>query len=179
VRFHEADDDPAVRLEILAIHEDWLTIDAGPHERQAGRLESAVVHDPQASGDRITHDRLDLVRRRRPMRAGADEDGHLTFGNVGQLAQDPGQEAVARQRPRHVGNHDRDALVGAHERRERPRIERCANSLEKRRLLVRKARDEAWREHGHLVAGHRHIKTVRPVLQSHFHRFSPALWTSV
>jgi hypothetical protein len=84
---------------------------------------------------------------------------------VGELREEPGQEALRRHRARDVWDHDRDAVSRADQVAEGPRADRPPHRLPERGRLVAETLHEPRPDHRDVGGVGHEVEAVRAVLK--------------
>ena len=110
VRLDEAGRDPHVRLEPRPVQPNGNTTRRFAHVLERFGVECAVVHDAIAARDVRAEHLVQLFRCVWAMGAGCDHDSDLIVRNVGELAQEHGQQGPRRHGTSYVTDGNCDSL---------------------------------------------------------------------
>ena len=169
VRFDEAEHDAAVGLDIVTSHGNREPVAgrADGHER-AGVMR-VVVHHPVARQHLRADHGAQLVRGVDPVRAGAIDDDDLLRRHVRELGEDPGQQAIGRQRPRDVRDDDRHSLVRSDALPQWLAADGSAYRRREGRRLIRQPGNKGRLDDPHPCRRDLDVKAIMSVLQVNLH----------
>ena len=162
-------DDPAVGLDVVAVHEDRLAVDARSGQRQPVGIECRVIDDPAAAVRDGADYRPDLSTVCRPVRAGADHDG-----DVGRRDVASSRRIHGRSRSLGSGRVMSAMTIATRSRAARPRAsgrdnKRRPHGLQERRFLAWQSGHVSRRENGHAFLGNRDVHALGAVPGRHAH----------
>jgi hypothetical protein len=169
VRLDEPEHEAAVGLDVAARLRDREPVLGGARRQRAGLVRVVVQHTIALQHLR-THHGPQLVRRVRPVRAGAVDHDDVRRRHVSRLGENPGQQAIGQQRPGDVGDHDRHPLVHGDALAQRLSPDWGAHRLPVGRRLVGQALDEDGLDHPHPRRWELDVDAAVPVLQANLHR---------
>ena len=162
----ESEDDPLVRLDVRLVHPDGAAVLglAGGRERRG--VLGDVVHEAILFRDFPADHLLELGGRVGPVRARAVDDCKVRRRHVGKLREEPREEAIGGERPRDVGDHDRDPILRPDGLPERFAADRMPDRHGEGRRLVGHALDEARLDDRDVGCVGREVNPARPVLKA-------------
>ena len=180
MRLDEADQNAPVRLRIRPVHHQrTATILRRTHNRHTLFLISVMVEYAQPPAHLRAHDPLKLLRRIGAVRSRADDNNDIPLRHMRQLRQNPRQQPCRGQRPRAVGDDDRNALMRADRLRQGARAVGPPHRLPERSLLVRQPLHKARADDRRIFGGQFSRQSVLTILEMDLHCQHPFYTTVI